>query len=217
MGARLLLCALLAAASVTTTSAAGGLVAAAKPEDVGFSSERLQRLTAAVRADVDKGLIPGAVILIARNGKIAYHEAIGFQDREKRVAMRTDAIFRIASLTKPITSVALMLLVEEGRVQLEDPVSVYLPELKNLKVGVERTAANGTRELVVEPARREPTVQDLLRHTSGFTYGGFGTSLVKKAYLDVRIQDENQPQGEFITKLAKLPLASQPGTTWDYG
>jgi len=199
------------------TSAAATLVAAIRPEDVGFASERLQRLTAAVRADVDKGLIPGAVILIARNGKIAYHEAIGFQDREKRVAMRTDAIFRIASLSKPITSVALMMLVEEGRVQLEDPVSVYLPELTNLKVGVEKTAADGSRELVMEPARREPTVQDLLRHTSGFTYGQFGTSLVKKAYLEVRIQDENQPQGEFITKLSRLPLASHPGTTWDYG
>ena len=193
------------------------LAAQSRPEEAGFSSERLQRLTAAVSADVEKGLLPGAVILIARNGRTIYHEAIGFQDREKRLPMHTDAIFRIASLTKPITSVALMLLVEEGRVQLEDAVGVYLPELTNLLVGVERSAAGGNRQLVLAPARRAPTVHDLLRHTSGFTYGHFGKSLVKQAYLDVRLQDENQPQAEFISKLAKLPLASHPGTTWDYG
>lgn len=209
---------MLTVACSATAAWADGLPSAAKPEDVGFSSERLKRLTAAVRADVDKGLLPGAVILIARNGKVAYHEAIGFQDREQRLPMKADAIFRIASLTKPITAVAIMMLVEEGRIQIEDAVSVYLPELKNLQVGVERASASGAgRELALEPARRQPTVQDLLRHTSGFTYGQFGKSLVKQTYLDIKIQDENQPQAEFITKLAKLPLATQPGSTWDYG
>ena len=203
--------------SMTPSSTTHALTNAARPEEVGFSSVRLQRLTTAVRADVDKELLPGAVILIARHGKIAYQEAIGFQDRESKLAMKSDAIFRIASLTKPITSVAVMMLVEEGRIQLEDPVSAYLPELNDLRVGIEKIAANGNRELTFEPARREPTIQDLLRHTSGFTYGHFGQSLVKQTYLDIKLQDENQPQSEFITKLAKLPLATHPGTTWDYG
>src|SRR5262245_13675272 len=109
-------CATLLLVATMTSWSADGLSRAGKPEDAGFSSERLHRLTVQVRADVDKGLWPGAVILIARNGQTVYHEAIGFQDREKRLAMRADTIFRIASLTKPITSVALMLLVEEGRV-----------------------------------------------------------------------------------------------------
>jgi len=128
--------------------------------------------------------LPGAVILVARHGKVAYLEALGFQDREKKIPMSTDAIFRIASMTKPLTSVAVMMLVEEGRIQLYDSVSVYLPELKGLQVGVERTnAATGNPELTLEPAQREMTIQDLLRHTSGITYGIFGNSLVKQAYL----------------------------------
>ncbi len=197
---------------------AGGLPMADTPEEIGFSAARLQRLTSAISQDVDKRLLPGAVILIARNGKLAYHEAIGFRDREAQAAMRTDTIFRIASLTKPITSVALMMLVEEGAIQLSDPVSAYLPELKNLRVGIERHVASAaTRELVTERAHRDPIVQDLLRHTSGFTYGQFGASLVKQAYVDVALMDENQTPAEFITKLATLPLSTQPGSTWDYG
>jgi CubicO group peptidase (beta-lactamase class C family) len=201
---------------LTISASANALSNAAKPGDVGFSSERLQRLTNAMQTDVDKGLLPGAVTLIARHGKVAYYEAVGFQDRENQLPMKTDAIFRIASLSKPITSVAVMMLVEEGQVQLEDPVSAYLPELRNLQVGVEKVAASGSSELTYEPARRDPTLQDLLRHTSGFTYGHYGKSLVRKAYLNSRLQDENQPQTEFIAKLAKLPLAAHPGTTWDY-
>ena len=117
---------------------AQGLPKASQPEEVGFSSARLERLTSAFQADVDKGVIPGAVILVARHGKVAYLEALGFQDRQKKIPMSTDAIFRIASMTTPLTSVAIMMLVEEGRIQLDDPVSVYLPELKGLQVGVER-------------------------------------------------------------------------------
>jgi CubicO group peptidase (beta-lactamase class C family) len=117
---------------------AQGLPKASQPEDVGFSSERLKRLADTFQADVDKGAIPGAVVLIARNGKVAYLEAFGFQDREKKIPMKTDAIFRIASMSKPVTSVAVMMLVEEGKIQLEDPISTYLPELKNLQVGVGR-------------------------------------------------------------------------------
>jgi CubicO group peptidase (beta-lactamase class C family) len=174
-------------------------------------------LASAFQTDVDKRTIPGAVVLIARNGKVAYLEAFGFQDREKKVPMSADAIFRIASLTKPVTSVAIMMLVEEGRIQLEDLVSVYLPEFNNLQVGVEKVnAATGNPELSLEPIRRKMTIQDLLRHTSGLTYGTFGKSLVNQAYIDAKLFDPNQTLAEFVSKLSKLPLAYQPGTTWNY-
>lgn len=213
---RNLACMSAVATCIAFSAFAQGLPKADSPEQLGFSSERLQRLTNVFQTDVDEGLIPGAVVLIARNGKIAYYQAFGFQDREKHVPMSTDAIFRIASMSKPITSVAVMMLVEEGKIQLFDPVSVYLPELKGLEVGVEKTTAAGATELVREPAQREMTIQDLLRHTSGLTYGVFGKSLVKQAYLDANLFDRNQTLGEFITKLAKVPLAHQPGTMWDY-
>jgi CubicO group peptidase (beta-lactamase class C family) len=196
---------------------AQGLPKAARPEDAGLSSERLKRLTAAFQTDVENGKLPGAVILIAREGKVAYFEAIGFQDREKRLAMRRDAIFRIASMTKPIVSVAIMMLVEEGKIQLQDAVSVYLPELKDLKVGVERKAEGSDKpELALETPRRDMTIHDLLRHTSGLTYGIFGDSLVKRAYREANVTDPSQPLSEMVTKLSKLPLAYHPGTTFEY-
>ena len=117
---------------------AQGLPKASQPENVGLSSERLNRVAKAFQTDVDKGLIPGAVFLIARNGKIAYLEAIGFRDRDKKIPMSTDAIFQIASMTKPFTSVATMMLVEEGKIQLNEPISLYLPEFKGVQVGVEK-------------------------------------------------------------------------------
>lgn len=196
---------------------AQGLPVASKPEEVGFSSERLSRIRAAFQTDVDKGVIPGAVILIARWHKVAYFDAVGFQNRENKDVMKTDAIFRIASMSKPLASVAVMMLVEEGKIQLLDPVSRYLPEMKNLQVGVEKiNDATGSRELILEPVQREMTIQDLLRHTSGLTYGIFGKSLVKQAYLGANLFDPNQTLAELVSKIAKLPLAHQPGTTWDY-
>jgi CubicO group peptidase (beta-lactamase class C family) len=211
---------LVAIAAVATCIAfpalAQGLPHASNPEEVGLSSERLKRVTAAFQADVDKGVLAGAGVMIARNGKLAYCEAIGFQDREKNLPMHTDAIFRIASMSKPITSVSIMMLVEEGKIQLEDPIWVYLPEMKGLQVGVEKTDATGSAALVLEPAQREMTIQDLLRHTSGLTYGVFGKSLVKQKYNDANLLDANQTLAEFISKLSKVPLAHQPGTMWDY-
>ena len=196
---------------------AQGLPKANKPEDVGFSSERLKRVTDAFQSEVDKGAIPGAVVLIARNGKIAYFEAFGFQNRENKEPMKTDAIFRIASMSKPITSVAVMMLVEEGKIQLLDPVSQYLPEFKGVQVGVEKlNTTTGNSELIGEPPRQEMTIQDLLRHTSGLTYGIFGKSLVKQAYNEANLFDRNQTLAEFVSKIAKLPLAYHPGTTWEY-
>jgi CubicO group peptidase (beta-lactamase class C family) len=205
------------ATCVVFSALAQGLPKANKPEDVGFSSERLKRVTDAFQSEVDKGAIPGAVVLIARNGKIAYFEAFGFRNRENKEPMKTDAIFRIASMSKPITSVAVMILVEEGKIQLLDPVSRYLPEFKGVQVGVEKlNTTTGNSELIGEPPRQEMTIQDLLRHTSGLTYGIFGTSLVKQAYNEANLFDRNQTLAEFVSKIAKLPLAYQPGTTWEY-
>jgi CubicO group peptidase (beta-lactamase class C family) len=133
--------------------------------------------------------------------------------------MKRDSIFRVASMTKPFTSVAVMMLVEEGKIQLAYPVSRYLPEFKDMKVGIKKTdAATGKKELVLVPADREMTVQDLLRHTSGLTYGIFGKSMVKDLY-NIKGGNPfnfNQTNAEMVTKLSKLPLQYQPGTTWDY-
>ncbi len=199
-----------AVAAAAERPTAPGLPRATSPADVGMSAERLSRLTAVMKAGVDKGEIPGAVVLIVRRGKIAYLEAVGYRDREQKAPMRPDAIFRIASMTKPFTSLAAMMLEEEGKLQIAYPASRYLPELKELKVGVEKT------ELVLEPARREMTVQDLMRHTSGLTYGFTGRSPVKQAYNDAKVMDDDQTNAEMVTKLSKLPLQYQPGTTWEY-
>jgi CubicO group peptidase (beta-lactamase class C family) len=187
-----------------------------RPEDVGLSSERLGRIKEAFRTRVESGDIPGAVVLIARHGKLAFFEAFGYRDREKQARMNTDAIFRIASMTKPFTSVALMMLTEEGKVQIGYPVSQFLPEFKNLQVGVEKKGDSGAARLELQPAKRDITIHDLLRHTSGLTYGFFGASPVKTAYNDAKMLDPEQTNAEMVTKLSKLPLVYQPGTTWDY-
>jgi CubicO group peptidase (beta-lactamase class C family) len=130
--------------------------------------------------------------------------------------MRKDSIFRIYSMTKPIVSVAVMMLVEEGRLQITEPVSKYIPELKNLKVGVEKTDDAGNKKLELVPAAREITIQDLLRHTSGLTYGVFGKSLVKDEYTKAGVDSRDQTNAEVMQKLAAVPLHFQPGTTWEY-
>jgi CubicO group peptidase (beta-lactamase class C family) len=189
-----------------------------RPEDSGFSAERLGRITKFFQGDVDKGTIPGAILLVARDGKLVYLQTVGYQDREKRSPMKSDAIFRIASMTKPITSVAVMMLAEEGKIDLIAPVAQYLPEFKDVKVGVEKADANsGKPTLVLEEPRRAMTVQDLLRHTSGLVYGPFGNTLVHQAYSKANLFDGSQTLAEFVTKLSKLPLAHQPGTAWEYG
>jgi CubicO group peptidase (beta-lactamase class C family) len=190
---------------------------AAKPEDVGFSSQRLQRLTETFTADVNAERIPGAVILVARKGKVAYFQTFGFQDRASGTPMKADSIFRLASLTKPVTLVAALMLAEQGKLQLMDPVSIHLPQLQNLQVGVEVKDGKGERRLVLEPSRRPVTVQDLMRHTSGMTYGIFGDSLVQRAYREANTMDPEQNNADLIDKLAKLPLAFQPGTAFEYG
>jgi CubicO group peptidase (beta-lactamase class C family) len=185
-------------------------------DTAGFSRARLEAITRRIQSDIDAGRIPGVVMLIARNGKVAYERALGRQDPVKGTPMALDSIFRIYSMTKPIVSVATMMLVEEGRLLLSDSISRYLPELDGLKVGVETIDAGGKRTLDLVPAQQPITVQDLLRHTSGFTYGIFGESLVKSKYRELRIGSLNATSDEFINGLAQAPLAYQPGTVWEY-
>jgi CubicO group peptidase (beta-lactamase class C family) len=188
----------------------------ARPEQVGLSSERLNRLTATLKADIDKGVIPGAVLLVARHGKVALFEAIGVRNPETKAPMTKDAIFRIYSMSKPITSVSAMMLFEEGKFGLAEPVSKYIPQLGGLKVGVEKPDASGKPALELVPAQRDMTIQDLFRHTSGLTYGFFGPGLVKKTYVDAKPSTDFPSNAELVDRLGKLPLAYQPGTTWDY-
>src|SRR5688572_6426330 len=150
------------------------------PESVGLSTERLKALGGEIQAGVDKKEIPGAVVLVARRGKVAYFESFGYRDRDAGVPMTRDSIFRIASLTKPITTIAAMMLVEEGKLDLSAPVSRYLPEFKDIKVGVEKKGAAGETTLVLEAPQREMTVRDLMRHTSGISYDLAGKSMVKE-------------------------------------
>ena len=187
------------------------------PASHGFSAPLLERLGEVLRADVESGAIPGAVVLIARDGNLVYHEAFGYADRKSARRMERSCIFRIASMTKPITAVAALMLMERGKLVLSDPVSRYLPELAHVKVGVESVNGDGERSLSLEPARRAMTIHDLLRHTAGFTYGQFGDSLVQRAYRAARMIDNQQTNADMVAKLAQLPLAHQPGTTFEYG
>ncbi|HEY1258622.1 MAG TPA: serine hydrolase domain-containing protein [Stellaceae bacterium] len=189
----------------------------AHPEEIGFAADRLQRVTDAFQGYVDNGRLPGAVVLIVRDDKVAYFRTFGWQDRDRKIAMRPDSIFRIASMTKPIVSVAAMTLAEDGKLDLAAPVAQYLPEFKDLRVGVEqRDPKTGETMLVMEPQKRPMTVQDLLRHTAGLVYGQFGDGLVHRAYRAANVGDRNETLAEMVTKLSKLPLAHQPGEVWEY-
>ncbi|MFL6648891.1 MAG: serine hydrolase domain-containing protein [Sulfurifustaceae bacterium] len=206
--------------AVTALSLTACASLAEKPNEAGlnqgFSLERLDAIGSQIRAEVASRQLPGAVLLIARNGKVIYQDVIGMQDPQARTPMRADSIFRIASMTKPVVSVAVMQLVEDGKIKLTDPVSRYLPELAGLKVGVEKTDARGKTALEIVPAAREPTIHDLLRHTSGITYGVFGRSLVKDEYKKVGVDSPNQTNSDTMQKLATVPLMFQPGTVWEY-
>jgi len=202
---------------VASIASAQGIPQTTNPGKVGLSKERLQRISVWIQGDVDKGIVPGAVVMVLRKGKIAYFEAFGYRDKEKKIPMTRDSIFRIASMTKPFTSLAIMMLAEEGKIQLPVPVSRYLPEFKDLKVGVEKKdPATGKTELVLETPSREMTILDLLRHTSGLTYGFTGKSMVKDRYNELNLYAMPPTNAELVTKLSKLPLQYHPGTTWDY-
>ena len=195
------------------------LAQTASPESVGMSTDRLARIGPAVMREVGNGVVPGAVTLIARDGKIVHYEATGFLDNDKTRPMPKDAVFRAFSMTKPFTSVATMMLLEEGRLQLGDPISKWMPELKAMQVAVEKRDAAGTVSVELVPARREITVQDLLRHTSGLVYSGSASvKRVADAYvaIDIESRDRDVTTDEFIRELGKIPLASQPGAHWEY-
>jgi len=173
-------------------------------------------ITETLKADIDKGVIPGAVLMISRQGKIGYFEAIGSLDPEKKIPMTKDAIFRIYSMTKPITTVAAMMLFEDGRLALNDPVAKYIPAFKDVMVGEEKKDAEGKVTLDLVAPRSAMTIQDLMRHSSGLTYGFFGEGAVKKRYREANLNEGDPTTEEFVDRLAKLPLVYHPGTTWDY-
>jgi CubicO group peptidase (beta-lactamase class C family) len=187
------------------------------PAEVGLSPERLQRIHALLQGHVDQKLIAGGVALIARHGKLAYLDSAGVRDREAGKPMTPDTIFRIASMTKPVTSVAVMMLVDEGRIKLDDPLSKYVPEFKSMTVL--RRKDDGTYERV--PAEREITVHNLLTHTAGISYGFFGkehiSDLYKKANISDGLTQTEGTIGDNAQRLARLPLLHQPGSTWEYG
>jgi len=204
------------AASVGLPAAAQGIPKAQSPEEVGFVATRLKRLSDRIEEGVKNNELPGAVVLIARNGKLVMFDSFGFRDKDAKVPMTNDTIFRIASMTKPIVSVATMMLMEEGKLTLADPVSRYIPAFADTKVAVEKKKEDGTVEYELEPQTRPMTVQDLLRHTSGLTYGAAGANRLKQSYLDMNVNDRSQTTAEMADKLAKLWLVYQPGTTWEY-
>ena len=201
-----------------------------KPERQGFSTERLAKLTQLMNAKVEDGTMVGGMGMIARNGKIIYSQTYGQADREAGKAMADDAIFRIYSMTKPITGVALMMLYEEGKFRLNDPIAMYIPEMANLQValstggtgivsdGTTSTAIGSGDESLVGQTRkptRQPTIRDLMTHTSGLTYGIFGNTEVDQAYRKAGLMGDMDLK-EFVTALGKLPLQYDPGSQWHY-
>jgi CubicO group peptidase (beta-lactamase class C family) len=186
------------------------------PEVAGFSRDRLGRISSYLKNEVATNKIPGAIMLIQRKGKLAYFETFGVRDPATKAPMTANTIFRIYSMSKPITTVAAMMLVEEGRLSLEEPLSKYIPSFANVKVGVEKKGEDGKPALDLVAPRRPIFIQDLMRHTSGITYGFFGEGAVKSSYLDAHLFEGDVDNAEFAERIAKLPLAYQPGSTWDY-
>jgi len=183
----------------------------AKPESIGLSTARLQLLSDAFKREVDKGTLPGATVLVARRGQIGWFDAIGRQSPLAAAPMTQDTLFRIFSMTKPIVSVAIMTLIEDGHFLLSDPVAKFIPEFASQKVGIEH---NGELELV--PLKRPMTVQDLLRHTSGITYDHTGNGMVQRLYQQSRLRSRKITNAEHAALVASLPLMCQPGAEWNY-
>jgi CubicO group peptidase (beta-lactamase class C family) len=182
-----------------------------------FSHEGLERVGDYIKNEIATGKIPGAVVLIQQHGQPVYFERFGVRDITTRLPMTDDTIFRLYSMSKPVTSVAAMMLVEDGKLALDDPVSKYIPAFADLKVGVERRGEDGKPTLALEPLDRPMTIEDLMRHTSGLTYGFYGDSAVRKLYAQADLFNGDSTNAEFAERIAKLPLAEQPGTLWDYG
>jgi CubicO group peptidase (beta-lactamase class C family) len=191
----------------------------AEPEAVGMSSTQLGRIIPALNAEIEAGRLPGAVVAIARHGRLVFHEAVGHLGPDRRTPMPRDALFAIASMTKPVTGVAALLLWEEGRLGLADPIERFLPQLGNRRVAVlnERVRA-GQGPIETVPAKRSITMQDLMRHTSGLTYGGRGTTAVHALYpASSNAAGATLDTAALLERLGAAPLLYQPGTVWDYG
>jgi CubicO group peptidase (beta-lactamase class C family) len=202
--------------SVSSAAQAADPLPRAKPEEVGMSSERLALIGKVINSEVARDQLPGGVLAIARRGKLVHFEAYGYLDKASGTPMRTDAIFNIASMTKPMVAVAALQLYEQGKLLMNDPLSKYFPKFANMRVAV----MDAKNENIVDriPAARKITIQDLFRHTSGLIYGGRGTTAVHKLYPEGSAQAATAMTGpEFIDHLSSLPLLYQPGTVWDYG
>ncbi len=183
----------------------------AKPESLGLSPVRLQRMSDAFKREIEKGTVPGMTVMVARRGQIGWFEALGKQSAASSAPMAHNTIFRIFSMTKPIVSIGIMMLIEDGHFLLGDPVAKFIPEFADLKVGVEN---NGKLDLV--PLKRQMTVQDLLRHTSGITYDHTGNGLVQQMYQQSRLRSRKISNAEHAALVASLPLMCQPGAEWNY-
>jgi CubicO group peptidase (beta-lactamase class C family) len=199
--------------------------ATAAPEQVGMSSERLGRITTMLKKEIADGKLPGAVVMVARKGKIVYSDAIGSQDKGTNTPMKLDSIFRIYSMTKPLASVAAMMLVEDGVIQLTDPISKFRPAFKDMQVSVPTTGADGKTIYTNVPAAKPIIVQDLLRHSAGLAYAELTKNEpVKAAYVEAKFSQpgvhEYDSRGmtpaEQVERIAKAPLVQQPGTVWEY-
>ena len=212
-------CVTLLATIIAAVASAPALLATAArlgpPRGARLSLEKLARIDDFINAEVAAGKIPGAIVLIQRHGKPVYFKTFGKRDVEAGTAMTEDAIFPIHSVTKTVTSVSAMMLVDRGKIALDDPVSKYIPSFAGMKVGVERKDETGKAMLDLVPLRRPITIEDLLLHTSGITYGFYGEGLVKVAYQGIYLGDFDN--AEFAERIARLTLAEQPRTLWDYG
>ena len=188
-------------------------VSTGRAESVGMSTQRLARLTSEMKAVADRGQVSGVVTMVARDGKVVHFEASGKRDVVSGAPMQKDTIFRIYSMTKPVTGVAMMMLFEEGKWQLNDPVAKYIPEFANLKVA----KSNPTSGALAQVAPDHPmTMRELMSHSGGLTYGVFGATPVDKLYTEANVLDPNQPMQAMIDKLGKTPLLFQPGERWHY-
>ena len=203
----------------------GAPLTTAPAEQVGMSKQKLERISTALKQEIDEGKLPGVVVMVARKGKLVYSDAIGFQDKGSSKPMAFDSLFRIYSMTKPLVAVGAMVLVEEGKIQLTDPVSKFLPAFKGQQVSVARADGEFAKiSYAIVPADRENTIQDLFRHTAGLAYGEITVNTpVKEAYIKAGLYNTDRDYDtrgltppDFVERIAKAPLAHQPGTVWEY-
>jgi CubicO group peptidase (beta-lactamase class C family) len=213
--ARLLISgALLTIAAITSALAEGSFDI---PAGAHFNQQKLRRIGEFFRGEIAGGKIPGAILLIQQHGKPVYREFFGVRDVATRLPMTDDTIFRLYSMSKPITSVAAMMLVDAGKLKLDDPLAKYIPSFGKAKVGVEKKNDSGDKVLELVPVNRPITIQDLMTHTSGIVYGFYGDGMVRRLYDKARLYDGDFDNAEFAERIARLPLVVQPGTLWDYG